>query len=534
MLPMATQPYNRLDEALLEYELAREQGKALDRGEFLGRYADCADELGPLFDAVQQIEQVACPLRDALEGKPPLAVTAPEGYEILEEIGRGGMGVVYKARQTDLDELVALKLLRPDWLARLDEPTRRQAIEDFRREARMAVRLQHDNRVRIRRLGEHEGRPFYAMELIEGCSLADKLKRPGRVSPVAAAKYLASVAEAVQDAHERWILHRDIKPGNILIDERTDTAKLTDFGLALMAPPDAGLDEQSVREQARVAGTLPYMSPEQTQDADLIDSRSDVYSLGATLYEALTGTPPFMGTSRTELLARVRDCKPDPPRRHHPDIDPELEYICLRCLRKDPRQRYASARELAGALNDFAHGFRYIRNFTTLGTLTVALGLIGLVIDLVVYWMLQGSFWEPGVWLLMFSHYLTLGPALLLASRFTGGQNAPNWREPWAVWGGHAIATVSIAVALRTGLGVPPRDIILLMYSVFAALTGMAYFIEASKMSWKLSWGPVGFWLIGVVMLFHREAAPLSFGVYNALGSVAYGLYLRKLGKQLE
>jgi serine/threonine-protein kinase len=477
-----------------------------------------------------RIERLACPLRDSLGGKPPLAVPLLDGYEILEEIGRGGMGVVYKARQTGTEQLVALKLLRPDWFAGLDEPTRREALQQFRSEPRGAARLQHPNRVRIHDFGEHEGRPFYVMELVEGPSLVDKLKPPGGVTKEKVVEYLAGVAEALQDAHDHGILHRDIKPGNILIDERTDEAKLTDFGLAMIALPGAGPAERSVREQQRVAGTLPYMSPEQTQDADRVTVRSDVYSLGATLYEALTGTPPFTGTSRAELLGRIRDAKPDPPRRHRPDINPELERICLRCLRKAPEQRYATAGELAEALRGFTRDVRYTRNFTTLGTLAFVLAPTALVIDLGVYWMLQGSFWEPVVWLLMFSHYLLLSPVLLLSFRFTGEQGQ-HWR---AVWSGHAVAAVSIAVALRTGLAVPPRDIMLLMYSVFAALTGMAYFIETSKMTWKLSWNPVGFWLVGVVMLFHREAAPIYHGAYVALSHALIALYLRKLGKQLQ
>jgi hypothetical protein len=397
-------------------------------------------------------------------------------------------------------------------------------------EARAAARLQHPNRVHILQLDEDEGRPFIVMEFIQGCSLADKLKRGG-VSQHAVVKYLTSIAEAVQDAHENFILHRDIKPGNILIDERTDEAKLTDFGLAMLVPSGTGPAEQSVREQKRVAGTLPYMSPEQTQGADGVTVRSDVYSLGATLYEALTGTPPFTGTSRAELLARIRDCEPDPPGRHRQDVNPELERICLRCLHKAPEQRFATARELAESLRGFARDVQYMRNFTTLGRLSFVLAPTTLAIDLVVYWMLQGSFWEPVVWLLMFSHCLEHGPGLLWSFRFAGRESGRQWR---AVWGGHALAAVFIAVALRTGLAVPPRDIILLMYSVAAALTGMAYLIEASKMPWKMSLGPVGFWLVGVVMLFHREAAPIYYGAYTALGLVAYGLYLRKLGKQLR
>jgi len=202
-------------------------------------------------------------------------------------------------------------------------------------------------------------------------------------------------------------------------------------------------------------------------------------------------------------------------------------------LSKEPGQRFATAHELAEKLRGWEDNIRYMRNFTTLGTWTVVWGPIGLGIDLVIYRMLQGSFWEPVVWLLLFSHYLPVCRALLLVLRLPRRQGGPGWREPWAVWGGNAVGAALIAVTLRTGLAVPARDVILLMYPVFAALSGMAYFIEASKLPWKQSWGPVGFWLVGVVMLFHREAAPIYSGVYVALAGVAYGLHLRKLGKQL-
>jgi serine/threonine protein kinase len=528
MTTQPTEPYDRLGEALAEYELAREQGRPPPREAFLARHPDLAGELAPLIDAAGQVERLARPVREALAGRPPLDVATPDGYEILGELGRGAMGVVFKARQLALKRVVALKLLRPDWLASLDETTRQKAIEQFRTEAQAAARLQRPNRVRILHLGEHQGLPFYEMELVQGRSLSDRLRRPGGVRKEAVVKYLASVAEAVQDAHDRGVVHRDVKPGNILIDERTDEALLTDFGLAMLVPPGSGPPEQSVREQARVAGTLPYMSPEQTRDADSVTVLSDVYSLGATLYEALTGTPPFTGTSK-ELLDKIRSREPEPPHKYNRDINQELEGICLRCLCKVPEQRF-TARELAKALREWEGRLHYIRIFTTLGTWMLALAPLHLVIHLVEYWMLQGSFWEPVVWLLMFSHYLGLGRGLLQSFQLTGGQGQ-HWR---AVWGGHVVAAVSIAVALRTGLGEAPRDIILLMYSVFAALNGMAYLIEVSKMSWKLAWGPVGYWLVGVVMLFHREAAPIYLGAYSALGVVFYGLYLRKLGKQLR
>jgi hypothetical protein len=346
-------------------------------------------------------------------------------------------------------------------------------------------------------------------------------------------KYLISVAEAVQDAHDRGIFHRDIKPGNILIDERTDEAKLTDFGLAMMAPSDAGPPEQSVREDKRVAGTLPYMSPEQTQGAHLVTVRSDVYSLGATLYEALTGTPPFTGNSWTELLDRIRDQEPVPPHQLDPQVPHVLESICLRCLSKAPENRYASAHALAEALRGWDTDIRYLRNFANQGTFLIASGLLVLVIELVVYWMLQGSFWEPVVWLLMSSCYLPVVLILLMTMRTPRLLGGMSRRGYASLWGGHFITTILIAVALRTGLAVPAREVLLLMFPVCAALAGLVYFIEASKMHWKHYWGPVGFWLLSVAMLFHREAAPIYYGVYYGLASLPYGLHLRKLGNSL-
>src|SRR5262249_38486144 len=255
-------------------------------------------------------------------------------YELLELIGWGGMGVVYKARQPGTDQPVALKLLRPDRLAGLDEPTRREAIEQFRNEAPAAAPRKHSSRVRIHYRGEHEGLPFYLMELIEGCSLAEKLKRRG-VSKEAGVTYLISIADALQDAHDHGILHRDIKPGNILIDKGTDEAKLADFGLALLAPPGTGPAEQSVRERARVAGTLPYRPRENTGGADGVPDRSDVNSGGAPLTEPLPGTGRSREPRGDELTKHILECNPAPLTRHNPNINSELERICLRCLHKN-------------------------------------------------------------------------------------------------------------------------------------------------------------------------------------------------------
>jgi predicted Ser/Thr protein kinase len=530
MLQQETVPLDsaRLNEALAEWELAREQGRPLCRDAFLAEHPDIAEELAAYLVAAEQVDRLAAPLRGALGGKPPLPVPVLEGYEHLEELGRGGMGVVYKARQKGTEQLVALKLLRPDWLASLDEEGRQQAVEQFRREARAAASLRHPNRVRILHLGEHEGRPYYAMELIDGCSLAEKIRQPSGVSTVAAARYLASVAEAALEVHDRGILHRDIKPHNILIDSRTDQALLADFGLALI---ESGPNEASVRSQTRGAGTLPYMAPEQLEGGDGPTFRSDVYGLGATLYEALAGRPPFWVGTRAELTARIRDEAPAPLR---PEANRELEAICLRCLEKAPEKRFTSARELAEALNGFLDSIRYVRQFAEGGTRTLVVLPIILLFHLAVFWMLQAWFVEPVVWLLLFCNYPVLFTTLWMQDRDLRPGKGPNEAPTyWAAWIGHLIASALIAFALRMSFPGPAQQVILLTYPVMSALNGLIYFIEASKMPWKFRWGPYGFWLTGLLMVLYLPWAPLFYCAFLVLGHIAYGLYLRQLAREL-
>jgi len=518
--------HDRLNEALAAWERAREQGRPLRRAEFLAEYPDLAEELATCLDAADRVERVASPVRGAL-------VPVPEGYEALEVLGQGGMGVVYRARQTSTGQLVALKLLRPDWLAGLDEAGQRQAALQFRDEARAAARLRHPNRVRIFHLGEHQGRPYYAMELIEGRSLAEKLKAGG-VRAVDAVRYLAGVAEAVQEAHDRGIVHRDIKPHNILIDDRTDQALLADFGLARIAPePADGAVQGGSGQDGRVAGTLPYMPPEQTDPAGTIDARTDVYSIGATLYQALTGTPPFAGRSPEELIRKVRSEPPEPPRRRNPRVNRRLEAICLRCLEKDPARRFASARELADALDRYLDDVRYTRYFAKPGKVGLYLLPVWVVPHLAVFGLLQVR--PLPVWLIWPLVFTDSAMRCALFSR-----TYQDWGRPrdlqgvFSLWLGHLVASIFLAFALGMTFPADPERVVLFMYPVLAALSGMAYLTEASKMPWSLRWGPVGFWLVGVVMLFHLPWAPLYFCAYNAVGTLAYTRYLMKQAEELR
>jgi WD40 repeat protein len=259
------------------------------------------------------------------------------GYELLEEIGRGGMGTVYRARQAGLGREVALKVLAAGPYA---DPV---DVANFRAEAATAAAMRHPGIVTVFEVGEADGHPYFSMELVEGTPLA-MLTSEGPLEPRRAARYTQAVAEAVGAAHARGILHRDIKPGNVLID-RADHARVTDFGLARQ------LDAKSTQH---IAGSPGYMPPEQADPRrGGIGVASDVYGLGALLYHLLTGRPPFSGATTTATLTLVLTTEPAPPRQISPRVPEDLETICLKCLAKEPSRRYASALEVAQELGAF-------------------------------------------------------------------------------------------------------------------------------------------------------------------------------------
>jgi predicted Ser/Thr protein kinase len=269
------------------------------------------------------------------------------GYEVLGELGRGGMGVVYKARQQGLNRLVALKMILSGVHAGPQEQAR------FRSEAEAVARLQHPNIVQIYAIGEQEGLPYFALELVDGGSLAQRLNGrplPGRQ----AAELVETLARAMHVAHERGIVHRDLKPGNILLTCE-GTPKITDFGLAKCLD-GSGLGRGTTLS-GTVMGTPSYMAPEQAGDkAKQIGPPTDVYALGAILYELLTGRPPFHAASPLDTVLQVLDHEPEQPRLYNPAIDASLEAICLKCLEKAPRDRYSSAKALADDLAAYLRG----------------------------------------------------------------------------------------------------------------------------------------------------------------------------------
>jgi formylglycine-generating enzyme required for sulfatase activity/tRNA A-37 threonylcarbamoyl transferase component Bud32 len=262
-------------------------------------------------------------------------------YELLEQIARGGMGVVYKARQVSLNRVVALKMILAGQLASETE------VERFYTEARAAANLQHPNIVAIHEVGQHEGQHYFSMDYIEGKSLAQVV----RESPLPAAKaagYVRTMAEAIDFAHQRGILHRDLKPANVLIDS-FGQPRVTDFGLAKRIEGTAQLTSTG-----SLMGTPSYMPPEQAGANDgKVGPVSDVYSLGAVLYELVTGRPPFLGQSLAATLNQVLNTEPLSPRLLDPEVPRDLETICLKCLQKEPSKRYGTAAALAEDLGRF-------------------------------------------------------------------------------------------------------------------------------------------------------------------------------------
>jgi tetratricopeptide (TPR) repeat protein len=355
---------------LIEHEitLREERGETPHLEEYLRRFPDLARDLRLHFDvhAALQAEPVETlhvrHARPEADGPPGGGPPALPGYEVLGELGRGGMGVVYKARQVALNRVVALKMILPGAQAGPQEVAR------FRREAEAVAQLRHSHIVQIYEVGEADGRPYLALEFAEGGNLGDRLRGTPQPAPVAAA-LVEALARAVQHAHSRGIVHRDLKPANVLLTASDPVhgvalaggptegghyePKISDFGLAKLL----GAGAMGLTQSGDILGTPLYMAPEQAAGKGAaIGPATDLWALGAILYELLTGRPPFQAESALETLFQVRYQDPVSPSQLRPKLPRDLVTICLTCLRKDPRKRYASAEGLAEDLRRFLDG----------------------------------------------------------------------------------------------------------------------------------------------------------------------------------
>ena len=393
----------QLEQAIAEYLEAVDAGTAPDQDDYLRRHPGLAEELQEFFSGEDEIEHLAAelPLADdpppfdsgvaptlvtksvpdlqntitpstepTLKGRPPRERVGYFGdYELLAEIARGGMGVVYKARQVNLDRVVALKMILTGQLASQED------VRRFYQEAEAAANLEHPGIVPIFEVGQHEGQHFFSMGYVDGPSLAH-IVAAGPLPAKQAAQIVEQIAEAIAYAHAHGVIHRDLKPANVLLaqyENRADTTKsqalkitpgdlhsnggfyqpkVTDFGLAKKTEGDSQLTGTG-----QILGTPSYMPPEQAAgQTQHIGPSADVYSLGAILYCLLTGRPPFQAASVIDTLMQVMEQEPASPRELNPQVPRDLETICLKCLQKDRRKRYGSAHALADELGRFLRG----------------------------------------------------------------------------------------------------------------------------------------------------------------------------------
>jgi serine/threonine protein kinase len=438
----------------LERELRESRGERPRTCDYLARFPEWAGEIERAFADQPGMEPTELdPQEDptqtvayepAIEGDAEALLARFGDYELIDEIARGGMGVVYRARQRSLNRLVALKMIRAGRLATPEERER------FLFEAEAVANLEHPHIVPIFDIGEHLGQDFFSMRLVEGGSLARRITECGK-DPRSAARLVATVAHAVEYAHAQGIWHRDLKPANILIDA-AGRPFVTDFGLAKRVREDSALTRSGT-----IVGTPSYMAPEQAAgSSQKLSAASDVYSLGAVLYELLAGRPPFRADTVREVLEQVLEREPEPPGQYRAGLPVDLERICLKCLEKNPQARYPTAKALAEDLERFLRGesveagrpnplqqmVRWTRREPELVSHLGGLGLMAMVTE---FNYLTRTDRDPLI------HYTVLalfGLWAILATAFQWGLRR-EWRVSLLRYGWSAMDILLIALILR-------------------------------------------------------------------------------------
>lgn len=531
-------------------------GRSIDLDGLCREHPDLADELRSLW-ATAQIAGLLADVAHARDDDPPLAVsphceTASEisdrlaDYELLDELGRGGMGVVYRARQKSLGRTVALKMIvRPD-LAGPAELAR------FRSEAEAAAKLEHPHIVPIYEVGmTGDARPFFTMRLIEGQTLAQRLTE-GPLDPILAARLLAPICRAVHEAHQQGLIHRDLKPSNILL-ANDGRPFVTDFGLvkdwrgrgdgrsgetgdgsSISLPRFSSSLDPPLTQTGAILGTPSYMSPEQASGGRDIGPAADIYSLGAILYACLTGRPPFQAASPAETVLMVLDHDPLPPRLVNPQADKDLEIIALKALQKPADLRYRSAAALADDLDAYlAHepisarstrlydvisrAFRETHHAQVLenwGLLWMWHAVVLLVLCLITNGLQLAGILSRWPYLLLWTAGLGVWAAIFWTLRHRSGPVTFVERQIAHAWAG-SMACSTLLYAIEALLGLP----VLTLSPVLGLVSGMAFLMKAAVLSGTFYLQAVALFAVAVLMALW----PRVLGEPN-LAITAFGL----------
>lgn len=470
-------------------------------------------------------------------------------YELLNELARGGMGVVYRARQVSLDRIVAVKMILQGDLASKDDVVR------FQREAESAARLNHPGIVQVYEVGEVGGQHFFSMSFIEGQSLQQRIQS-GPVPPYEAAEIMVKVAEAIGYAHQQGVVHRDLKPANVLVDWQGEP-RITDFGLART------LDrEHALTRSGAVMGTPSYMPPEQAAGRSAqVGPEADIYSLGAVLYCLLTGRPPFQAANLTDTLMQVIEGDPIPPRALNPAIDADLNAICMKCLEKNPADRFSSADAFKAELTRFLMGEPVsIRSRTSLerlkralahsrddqalatwGELLLVFAPVVLLAEVVVWGLAKSQENEVLIDVFLWAGVVRVVQfGLLFACSWWWRERIMQSRRLIATqmlshWAAFAIAchcVLAAKVIAAYSSSAVPFDLYA-CYPGFAILSGVLWFALGSNF-----WG--GCYVVGAMhftsslaMAHSPEYGPILFGLLWFLSLVMTGLRLKRIGMSL-
>lgn len=470
-------------------------------------------------------------------------------FELLAELGRGGMGVVYKARQQSLNRIVALKMIREAHLASPADRAR------FAAEAEAAARLQHPNIVSVYEVGQHDGQAYLCLEFVEGSTLAERLVRQGPFAPRSAAQLVATLARAVHAAHTHGILHRDLKPSNVMLSQGARSEdrgsseagdslldphssliapKVTDFGLAKLT----GRAESLTRTGA-VVGTPSYMAPEQATGRKDVTPLADVYSLGAILYELLTGRPPFRASNPVDTLLLVLEQEPIPPRDLDPNIPRDLELVSLKCLQKPSDLRYPSAAALADDLEAYLAGEPMSVEPGSLSSFVSRLlrethhaavlenwGLLWMWHSLMIFllcFLTQVLSWDQveshSAYLALWATGLVTWGTIFWRLRRRGGPVLFVERQIAHAWAGSVIASIGLFI-IEVVQGLDS----LTLSPVLPLIAGVVFLVKAGTLSGQFYVSAGAYFLTAIVMAVLPQSGPANVGhlIFGFVSAVTF------------